>query len=235
MKRNRLLLFVSVVQMLLFVILARGVHSHQVNRFDVSMTHRIQKWHNPVFSALSRCCTLLCSWEFVNVLALPLGLVLWRSRLRLEAVMFGSVAILGTAMRKLLQRIVARPRPTPLLVHVTKKKSSPSYPSGHAATSVIGGGWLLLLNGLLLQGKPGWLKALASSIASLMFLSGPSRVYLGEHWTSDVVGGYLYGGAMLSLSFSLYFTLKDHVVLTEGKEVAAPKKTCCATGGIGVQ
>ena len=224
MKRKRLLLCASFVQLLLFVVLARWVQTHQVNRFDVSMTRSIQKRHNPVFSALSRCCTLLCSWEFVNLLALPLGLVLWRSRLRLEAIMFGSVAILGTAMRKLLQRIVARPRPTPPLAHVTKKKSSPSYPSGHATTSVIGGGWLLLLNGLLLHGKPGWQKALASSITSLMLLSGPSRVYLGEHWTSDVVGGYLYGGTLLSLSFSLYFTLKDNAVFADDKEGVAPKK-----------
>lgn len=213
MKRNRLLLFASAMQMLVFVMLARWVHTHQVKRFDVNMTQRLQKRHNSVFSALSRFCTLGWSWECVNLLALPLGLVLWRFRLRLEAIMFGSVAILGTGMRKLLQRIVAGPRPTPLLAHVTKKKSSPSYPSGHAATSIIGGGWLLLLNGLLLHGKPRWRKALASSIASLMLLAGPSRVYLGEHWTSDVVGGYLFGGALLSLSFSLYFTLKDNTVL----------------------
>jgi undecaprenyl-diphosphatase len=224
MKRNRLLLLASAVQWLLFVALARWVHTHPVNRLDVSMTHSMQKWHNPVFSALSRCCTLLCSWQFVNLLALPLVLVLWRSRLRLEAVMFGCVTVAGTAMRKLLQNIVARPRPTPPFAHVTKKKSSYSFPSGHAATSIIGGGWLLMLGSLLLKGKPGWRKALASGIALLMFLSGPSRVYLGEHWTSDVVGGYVYGGAWLSLSFSLYFTLKDNALLTDGKEIAAPKK-----------
>ncbi|MHB8596384.1 MAG: phosphatase PAP2 family protein [Ktedonobacteraceae bacterium] len=181
MKRNCLLLFASAIQMLLFVILARWVHTHQVNRFDASMTRAIQKRHNPVFSALSRCCTLLCSWQFVNLLALPLTVVLWRVRLRLEALMFGYVVVSGTAMRKLLQNIVARPRPTPPLAHVTRKKSSYSFPSGHAATSIIGGGWLLLLNSLLLNGKQGWQKALASSITALMHLSGPSRIYLGEH------------------------------------------------------
>lgn len=224
MKSNRLLLFVCTVQLLLFVLLARWVHTHRVNRFDIRMTHGIQKRPNPVFSALSQCCSVLCSWQFLNLLALPLIVVLWRSRLRLEAVMFASVAVLGTVFRKLLQRIVARPRPTPPLAHVTKKKSSPSFPSGHAATSVIGGGWLLLIGSLLLKGKQGWQRALASSITSLMLLSGPSRVYLGEHWTTDVVGGYLYGGALLSLSFSLYFTLKDNAVLVDDGEGATTKK-----------
>jgi membrane-associated phospholipid phosphatase len=224
MKRNRLLLFASFVQLFLFVVLARWVRTHEVNHFDVKMTRSIQKRPNPVFSALSWCCSVLCSWQFVNLLALPLTVVLWRSRLRLEAVMFGSVAVLGTVFRKLLQRIVARPRPFPPLAHVTKKKSSPSFPSGHAATSIIGGGWLLMLSGLLLKGKQRWQKALASGIAFMMVSSGPSRIYLGEHWTSDVVGGYVYGGALLSLSFSLYFTLKDNAVLVVDREVAAPKK-----------
>ena len=223
MKRNRLLLFASAVQMLLFVLLARWVHTHQVNRFDIAMTHRVQKRHTPVFSALSWCCSVLCSWQFVNILAFPLTFMLWRSRLRLEAIMFGSVTVPGTVFRKILQRIVARPRPAPPLAHVTKKKSSPSFPSGHAATSIFGGGWLLVLSSLLLKGKQGWWKALASSITALMVLSGPSRIYLGEHWTSDVVGGYLYGGAWLTLSFSLYFTLKDNTVLADGKGVAATK------------
>ena len=52
-----------------------------------------------------------------------------------------------------------------------------------------------------------WRKALMSVITLMIVLGGPSRIYLGEHWTSDVVGGYLFGGAWLSLAFSLYSAL----------------------------
>lgn len=130
MKRNRLLLCASTIQMLLFVILARWVHTHPVNRFDITMTRGIQKRHNPVFTALSQCCMLLCSWQFVNLLAFPLALVLWRCRLRLEAVIFASTTVCGTALRKLLQNGVARPRPFPPLAHVTKKKKASVFPAG---------------------------------------------------------------------------------------------------------
>ncbi len=207
MKRNIILLFASALQLSLFTLLARWVHTHQVNRFDLTMTRSIQKRHNPVFFAISQCCTLLCSWQFSSVLAIPITVALWINRLRLEAITFACVSVSGTFFRKLLQSVVDRPRPTPALVHVTKKKSSPSFPSGHASTSIIGGGWLILLCNKFLKGRPGWQKAIISTLTALMFLSGPSRVYLGEHWTTDVTGGYLYGGSFLALTFSLYFTL----------------------------
>ena len=55
-----------------------------------------------------------------------------------------------------------------------------------------------------------------SFIALMIALAGPSRIYLGEHWTSDVVGGYIFGGAWLSLSYSLYLALKDTANLADG-------------------
>ena len=119
-----------------------------------------------------------------------------------------------TVFRKLTQRMVDRPRPNPMLVHVAKQKSSKSFPSGHAATALAGWGWLFVLANRLLKGKQLWQKASLGCITLVIALAGPSRTYLGEHWPSDVVGGYLYGGAWLSLSLQLYFALKDKGVLS---------------------
>jgi len=44
-------------------------------------------------------------------------------------------------------------------------------------------------------------------------LVGPTRIYLGDHWTTDVLGGYLFGGTWLSLSLWLYLTLEKKRVL----------------------
>src|SRR5207249_1528016 len=104
------------------------------------------------------------------------------------------------------------------LVHVARPKNSESFPSGHAATALAGWGWLFALTNVLLKGKRPSKQAVLSFITLVIALAGPSRVYLGEHWTIDVTGGYLYGGAWLTLSYQLYLILKDKGVLS-GKKV----------------
>jgi undecaprenyl-diphosphatase len=72
-----------------------------------------------------------------------------------------------------------------------------SFPSGHAATSIVVYGFLAFL---LAHGKPGWQKiVLALPAAGIAVLVAFSRVYLGAHWFSDVVASIGLGLAWIGL------------------------------------
>jgi len=76
----------------------------------------------------------LCSEAFLNVLAVPLAMLLWKMRLRLEAVM--TLAMCWTSMlaRRGIKPLVDRPRPSVLLVLVKNQSRGKSFPSGDVAS-----------------------------------------------------------------------------------------------------
>ena len=105
------------------------------------------------------------------------------------------VAVLGgEALNLLLKDLFARPRPRferPLVV-----ETSYSFPSGQAMESMVVYGMLAYFAVLILSGS-GKRVAVAVGAAVLVVLIGFGRAYLGAHYLSDVVGGFVAGGAWL--------------------------------------
>jgi len=103
----------------------------------------------------------------------------------------------------LAKMLVHRARPSANLVHVTNLFKSYSFPSGHVMFYVGFFGFICFLTFTLL--KPSWIRTLLLIVfGGHIVLIGPSRIYLGEHWASDVVGAYLLGGLCLIGSIQLY-------------------------------
>ena len=93
-----------------------------------------------------------------------------------------------------LKLLVQRPRPEFLLIG--PEIAGSSFPSGHALFAALLGGVLVLLVEDWV--RPWWLRRALQGAAVLMALVvGASRVYLGAHWPSDVLGGYLAGALAL--------------------------------------
>jgi membrane-associated phospholipid phosphatase len=107
-------------------------------------------------------------------------------------------AILAHHAVKLVYR---RPRPAGALA---RGKTEPAFPSGHTtdATAVlVTGSYLLVHQGLATPG-------VVTAVALLLALStGVSRVLLGWHWTTDVIGGWIAGVGVAACAAGLYESL----------------------------
>jgi undecaprenyl-diphosphatase len=158
---------------------------------DVVILKAIHRLASPALTKVMVAVTGLASLEFVTVVfILILGWLIARRRLvdalTLTVLTAGSGAWIG-----LLKLVFHRPRPT-ILPHLVLETDF-GFPSGHAMISVAFYGMIAYL---LLRRSRRRLPVLAA-YAVLVGLIGFSRLYLGVHWPTDVLGGYILGGAWL--------------------------------------
>ena len=117
---------------------------------------------------------------------------------------YWSIAVLGgVASVLLLKWMIHLPRPMALY----HGASVYGFPSGHAAMSVILYGFLAIL---LAKGLPGIIRWIVFACAFLFsFFVAISRLYLGAHWLSDVLGGFLIGMSWTALLGIMYLKRQD--------------------------
>ena len=209
-----ILLAVYGILLALFTLLAVWVAYNPVLAIDVTITRAFQENQSPWLRY-----TMIAASFIGNVSALSLGLIVlaavlfWIVDLRLEAIVVVVVSATSALLNWLIKLVVARPRPSASLVEIIQATSGQSFPSGHVMSYVAFWGLLFSLGVILFRGKHWWRTALLIISALFVVLVGPSRIYLGDHWATDVLGAYLIGGLLLSLSLWIYLNLRGRGVL----------------------
>jgi membrane-associated phospholipid phosphatase len=133
----------------------------------------------------------------------------WRA---VPLMVFGA---LSGAIYTVTAMLVERPRPSEELVHVIRHTGASSYPSGHVAFFC----WFLVL--IILSVVVGRLPrpfVVAAWVAALLVILavGIGRIYIGEHWPSDILGGLFLGLGWTSLGLSI--RLLSNPVLARRKQ-----------------
>ncbi len=177
-----------------FLVVARSVPFPHANRFDRFVMRAVGRLRRPWLTFVARIVTELGG--VVGITAISSSsvlLTLTRSPRTAAQLVLGAVG--GVSAELGLKQLFGRERPK-ILPHL-QTVASKSFPSGHAMAA--SSFWLTLAfvgaRPRRLRDHRGALLATASSIAGLV---GLTRVYLGVHWPSDVLGGIALGTAWAS-------------------------------------
>jgi membrane-associated phospholipid phosphatase len=178
--------------------IAVAVQSINFYPFDVAMRY---------LTVLGFAPQVLLLWS-LTILFLYITGLKWESFVALFAE--GVASFVGGAAKL----IVGRPRPDASLVNVVQRLTDTSFPSGHVLFYMTFVGFLWFLCYTLL--KPGWRRSLALWVfGAAIALAGLSRIYLGEHWPSDVLGAYLLGSICLIIAVAVYRWGKTRYFVTQ--------------------
>lgn len=159
---------------------------------DLMVSHRTSSWTDAA-KVVTRSGASPFAYPVAVLAALVVGLRTGRWRVALVAPV---VLVLGVLSRLLLSFAVRDVRPSPALRLVPV--AGFSFPSGHAAASALLAGALIWL--VAHAGAPRPLRiALYAVLGLWALLVGVTRLYLGVHWISDVVGSWLLATAWLTL------------------------------------
>lgn len=196
--------FAASIALLLFVFLGYVIKFYPQSQWLTSFDHTIISFIQQITPAKThffKIITFLGSPIFVAGLsAVLLIMLLWRHR-KIEAFYLGiNMVVVAGIINQILKHVFQRPRPDFLRL---ASAHGFSFPSGHAMGSMLLYGTLLIFITVWTKNRyVHWIAGIL--LAILVLLIGMSRIYLGVHYPSDIMGGWLVGAGYLCFTYPLF-------------------------------
>ena len=180
--------------MILFFAIIEDVLQNEIWKFDDLVYNTISKTISTPVTAIFKVITNLGGVVGIITITL-LILIFLKSNLQKYYVVVNLLII--TMSNQILKNIIQRPRP---IEHRIIDEGGYSFPSGHSMVSMAFYGFLIYLIYKNIENKNiKW--ALCTILSLLILFIGISRIYLGVHYASDVIGGFC-----LSIAYLIVYT-----------------------------
>ena len=178
-----------------FLALAKDVFHKEIMKGDIVGYELVSKFLiGDVATPVAKVITQLGGAIFL--ITLTIVLILFIKNKKIGISIFSNLAII-TVLNQVLKRILQRPRPTEFRII---EETGYSFPSGHSMVSMAFYGYLIYLIYKFVKNK--YIKWSFIILLSVLICTiGVSRIYLGVHYTSDVLGGFL-----ISISYLVIYT-----------------------------
>lgn len=189
----------TVCSVLLLTLVA--VRWHPLIGLDEDIATTTHRWAVDE-SGLTQAFRILTDWVWdpwtMRLLCTVVALwLMWRRQAWWTALWLGITCLLGTLLQQGLKAAVDRPRP--VWPDPVDSARYAAYPSGHAMTATVVCGLLLWLLHHYGADRRVFRTVLAVSVFSVVGV-GLTRIWLGVHWASDVVGGWLLGMLVVAVA-----------------------------------
>lgn len=186
-----------------FVILSIFAHWNEFFPIDPVISHQIQSINLPYFNSLMEMVTAVGNLPG-TLLIITLTSLMLAARKKIQETIFFLAAIGASWLSvTIIKELVARPRPADGMVYILGDVNGLSFPSSHVANYIVIFGLISIFIHQNTQNN--WLRhGILVIFILLIALGGLSRIYLGVHWPSDVLGGYIYGSLLLTVYSYIY-------------------------------
>jgi len=210
---NRKIALAFVLMLVPAITLSYLASEFTVLPFDLKSYHELQEEANPLFNILMQWVSYLGETAISMALTAIIVATFASRRQWLEAI-FMLATTSSVLLTFALKEVIHRARPFPLAENATgpiQKINQYSYPSGHVLFFVVFFGFFAYLAWMHFAGR---VRMIVITIcAALIILIGPSRIFLGAHWASDVIGSYIIGTIwlfVLILAYQEVMRRRDH-------------------------
>lgn len=209
-RRKTLFLCFSIFFILLFLLLTFFVMNFSNHSWDISVSHEIQEDQNILLDTFMKAFSWLGTVYVAGTVILAFTVIFLIFKYVKEGLFILS-CILSGAVSYVLKMIIDRPRPTMDFVRIVEETHYQSFPSGHVLfyTVFFGSLVIIALSSKLLKIS---LKIFVVAVCLAMVVLGAvSRIYLGAHWFTDVLGGFIVGVLFLMVTGSIYLRSKNKI------------------------